>query len=280
MLHVLEHALIDSLKVFALVFVMYFLLSFIEEFINKKLSSNSKTSPLFGALIGLIPQCGVSVAASDLYIKRKITIGTLISVFLACSDEALFILLASNKILSVIPLLIIKFIVGFFIGSLIDNFINKKQKLNTIDNVEVECCHHHHHNKNQLFETISHIFLHSLEVFIYVFIVNILFGFIIYFIGENNIILFLNKNKYLSPFVSVIIGLIPNCSSSIIISELYIINGISFGSLLGGLLMNSGVGLIYLLKNKENFKSSIKIIGLIFIISILIGYLTCLINGF
>ena len=83
MLHVLEHAFIDSLNVFILVFVLYFILSFIEKYINKQLNSNNKLSPLFGAMIGLVPQCGISVCASDLYIKRKITIGTLISVFLA-----------------------------------------------------------------------------------------------------------------------------------------------------------------------------------------------------
>ena len=105
LLHVLEHALIDSLKVFILVFILYFALSFVENYISKKLSSNNKVSPFFGSLLGLIPQCGISVAASDLYIKRKITVGTLVAVFLACSDEAIFILLASEKFLTVFPLL-------------------------------------------------------------------------------------------------------------------------------------------------------------------------------
>ncbi len=279
--HIFEHALIDSLKVFALVFILYFLLSFIEKHINKKLSSNSKVSPLYGALIGLIPQCGVSVAASDLYIKRKITLGTLIAVFLACSDEALFILLASNKALSVIPLLISKLILGFLIGYLIDNVFYKKQKLDKKEEVKVECCHHDHsHSDSKVLKNLRHIFLHSLEVFIYVFIVNILFGLLIYFIGENRIILFIENNKYLAPLIGVIVGLIPNCSSSIILCELYILNGIGFGTLLAGLSMNAGVGLIYLFKDNKNIKNNLLITLLLFAISLIIGYLTCVIIGF
>ena len=119
MLHVLEHALLDSLKVFALVFTLFFLLHFLEKYVNKKLSSNKTFSPLFGALFGLIPQCGISVAASDLYLKKKITIGTLLAVFISCSDEATFILLSNGEILAVITLLLSKLIIGFLFGSMI-----------------------------------------------------------------------------------------------------------------------------------------------------------------
>ena len=153
LLHVLEHALIDSLKVFILVFVLYFALSFVENYISKKLSSNNKVSPFFGSLLGLIPQCGISVAASDLYIKRKITVGTLVAVFLACSDEAIFILLASEKFLTVFPLLFIKLVVGFISGMMIDSFILRKQKLNapmaSIFNTPIDYYHETLSSENQ-----------------------------------------------------------------------------------------------------------------------------------
>ena len=279
MLHVLEHAFIDSLNVFILVFVLYFILSFIEKYINKQLNSNNKLSPLFGALIGLVPQCGISVCASDLYIKRKITIGTLISVFLACSDEAIFILLASEKFLTVIPLLLTKLIIGFSSGFIIDFIIAQKIKKTTEENVE--CCHHHHHKKkNKILDNLLHTLSHSFEVFVYVFVVNLLFGLLFYFIGENNIILFLERNKYLSPLLATLIGAIPNCASSIILSELYIIGGISFGTLIAGLLINAGLGMIYLFKEKANFKNNIKIFIFMVIVSMIFGYVICLINGF
>jgi len=282
MLHVLEHSLLDSLKIFIFVFVLFFLISFIEKKINKVLSSNNKLTPLYGALFGLIPQCGISVEGSDLYLKRRITLGTLMAIFIACNDEAIFILLASDKFLSGVTLLVIKLILGFIFGFIIDLFITKKVRKKKDDEIDVDCCHHHHHIKsdkkfvNQLLHSLSH----ALEIFIYVFIVNFIFGTLIHFIGENTLILFLEKNKYLSPLFSSIIGLIPNCSSSIVISELFVLNGISFGALLGGLTMNAGIGLIYLFKKKEQFKNSLFILISLFIISLVVGYVTCLILGF
>lgn len=282
LLHVLEHALIDSLKVFILVFVLYFALSFVENYISKKLSSNNKVSPFFGSLLGLIPQCGISVAASDLYIKRKITVGTLVAVFLACSDEAIFILLASEKFLTVFPLLFIKLVVGFISGMMIDSFILRKQKLKKDNEEVVSCAHHHehHHHDSKLKHNFKHTLLHSIEILIYVFIVNFIFGLLIELLGEAKLIIFLQNSKYLAPLFSSIIGVIPNCASSVVLSELYIINGLSFGALLSGLLMNAGLGLVYLFKKKENLKMNINIIVIMFIISLIIGYLTCLINGF
>jgi hypothetical protein len=282
LLHVLEHALIDSLKVFVLVFILYFALSFVENYISKKLSSNNKVSPFFGSLLGLIPQCGISVAASDLYIKRKITVGTLVAVFLACSDEAIFILLASEKFLTVFPLLFIKLVVGFISGMMIDSFILRKQKLKKDNEEVVSCAHHHehHHHDSKLKHNFRHTLLHSIEILIYVFIVNFIFGLLIELLGEAKLIIFLQNNKYLAPLFSSIIGVIPNCASSVVLSELYIINGLSFGALLSGLLMNAGLGLVYLFKKKENLKMNVNIIIIMFIISLIIGYLTCLINGF
>ena len=279
---ILLDALLDSLKVFSLVFILYFALSFVENFIARKLSSNNKVSPFFGSLLGLIPQCGISVAASDLYIKRKITIGTLVAVFLACSDEAIFILLSSDKILTVFPLLLIKLIVGFIIGILIDNIMFRKQKLKN-DNEEVVSCahnHEHHHHDSRIKHNIKHTLLHSVEIFVYVLIVNVIFGLLIEFLGEARLINFLQNNKYLAPLFSSIVGVIPNCASSVILSELFILNGLSFGALLSGLLMNAGLGLVYLFKKKENIKTNINILIIMFIASLLVGYLTCLINGF
>ena len=279
---ILLDALLDSLKVFALVFILYFALSFVENFIAKKLSSNNKVSPFFGALLGLIPQCGISVAASDLYIKRKITIGTLVAVFLACSDEAIFILLSSEKILTVFPLLLIKLIVGFTIGFMIDHIMFRKQKLKNNNEEVVSCAHNHehHHHDSRIKHNIKHTLLHSVEIFIYVLIVNVIFGLLVEFLGEARLINFLQNNKYLAPLFSSIVGVIPNCASSVVLSELFILNGLSFGALLSGLLMNAGLGLVYLFKKKENIKMNINIIFIMFVASLLVGYLTCLINGF
>ena len=119
--HILLHALLDTLNVLVVIFIIYIILSFIEDKISSKIEKNNKYSPVIGATIGLIPQCGFSVVSADLYRKDKITIGTMLAVFISCSDEALPILLSNpDKILSIIPMFIIKFIVAIAFGYLVD----------------------------------------------------------------------------------------------------------------------------------------------------------------
>ena len=290
-LHILTHSVIDSLIVFAVVFAIYVLLSFVEVKIAKVISKDSKLSPLFGSLFGLIPQCGVSVVASDLYLKKHITMGTIVAIFLSCSDEAIPLLLgsASEKALAVIPLMIIKFVVGFITGFVIDMIVRDKNEVHEHlehchheEEVHIGCCHHHidDEKEDHLHKNFIHPLVHSLKILAYVFVINLIFGYTIGFIGEENIQNFLQANRYLAPLFATLIGVIPNCASSVIITELYVMEGISFGACLGGLLMNSGLGLVYLLKNKHNFKNTMVIIAICFGVSILVSYLTCLCVGF
>lgn len=277
--HVLEHALIDSLKVFAVTLVIYILLSFIENKLANLLTKHKKTAPIFGATAGLIPQCSISVVAADLYIKQHITIGTIFAVFFACSDEAIPVLIANrNMAIYVIPLLILKLVLGFTFGYLIDVFI-KKREIKELD-TEVACCEHHNHsNKNdtKLYKHFIHPLIHTFEVFLYVLVVNIIFGLIVHLIGEDNILTFLSRSKYLTPLVCAVVGLIPNCSSSILLSELFILGGIPFGALFTGLCVNAGLGIVYLLKNKKSLKDVLILIGLLLLTSILSGYIIILI---
>ena len=105
-----------------------------------------------------------------------------------------------------------------------------------------------------------------------VFIVNLFFGVAIYFIGEENILQFLSQSQWITPLVCALVGLIPNCASSVFISELFILNGIPFGALFTGLCVNAGLGLIYLLKNRKSWKDILYIVILLLGSSILLGY--------
>lgn len=285
--HELIHSVLETINVFVVLFALYILLSFIEEKISNKFKKSNKYSPLLGSLIGLIPQCGFSIVSSDLYRKKHISLGTLLAVFIVCSDEAIPIFLSHpDKALSLIPLLIIKLITAIFFGYLIDFILAKKQQLKErklLDNKEnilhKGCCHSHIHEKEEkkLHKHFIDPLLHSLKIIIYVFIINILFTLFIYFIGEDKIANFLNSNIYLTPLFSSIIGLIPNCASSIIISELYINNTISFAATISGLICNAGLGLIYLYKDKTQLKNSLLVTLLLFLIANFVGYLLLLI---
>ena len=280
---ILLDSLKDSILVFAFVFLFHVILSFIETPVSNFLIKRKKTSPIFGALFGLIPQCGTSVVAAELYIKKLITFGTLIAVFLACSDEALLVLLGAwnEKTLAIFPLIGLKLAAGIIFGFLIDLVIARHQKLEEVDHVDEKAeCHEHHHENTPIHAHLVHPLIHALKIFIYIFVINLALGLLIGWVGEENFANFMITNRYLAPLFTSIIGLIPNCASSVLITELYLSGTLSFGALFAGLLVNSGLGVMILIKEYKNIKKTLLILGVCFMIAVSLGYLTCLVSGF
>ena len=280
---VILDSLKDSALVFAFIFLFHVILAFFEDKIAKVMTNKKINGPLIGSTFGLIPQCGTSVLASDLYIKKYITFGTLTAIFLSCSDEALIVLLThpSEKTIMVLPLIVLKFAIGFLMGLLVDLIYKKHEQVEEVKEELVDVtCEEHHHKDNRVHKYFVHPLVHALEIFVYVLIINISLGLIIASVGEENFTNFMVSNKYLTPLFSSIIGLIPNCSSSVLISSLYIQGSIPFGALLSGLLVNSGLGIMVLIKNKNTLKKAFVILGICFVASIIFGYITCLIIGF
>ena len=181
--HVFLHSLLDSLKILAIVFVFNVLLSFIETYFTDKLAKSHKINPFSGALFGLIPQCGVSVIGADLFIKRHITLGTIVAIFIACSDEAIPIILSvQEKAFYIIPLLLAKMIIGFVVGFLVDTIyiVSKERVHKHIEECEHEheiktgCCHHEINNldEGKINKHLIHPLWHSLKLFVYIFLIN------------------------------------------------------------------------------------------------------------
>lgn len=294
-LHILAHTVEECLNVFIVAFILYILISFIEEHIAKGLAKKNRFSPVIASALGLVPQCGFSVVAADLYLKRHITMGTLIALFLACSDEALPILLSkpeSNTLISVIIILCVKFVVGFVTGYVVDIFYTKHQKevhehLDHCDHdfeeeEHVGCCSHVIGGKHdsKLFRHLLHPLIHSLKIFLYVFVITIIFNTIMHFVGHDKLETFLQTNKYFAPVIASVIGVIPNCAASVVISNVYLLGGMSLGACISGLCMNAGLGLVFLLRKKSSIKETLTIIAIMFIVSILVGYIICAIAGF
>lgn len=281
-LEIFLDALKDSAIAFAFVFLVHVLISFFDTQIASFLTKRRKTGVIFGSIFGLIPQCGTSVLGADLYIKKYISLGTLVAVFLSCSDEAFIAILTSgsSKTIMILPLIGLKFAIGVLVGIVID-LIYRKQEL-VEDNIDIEEheCHIHHHENTKVHKHFVHPLIHSLQILAYIFVINLTIGFIIGFVGEENFINFMVSSKYLSPLYCSIIGLIPNCASSLLITELYLDGALPFGALLAGLLVNSGLGMMLLLKNRKTAKNVLLIIGICFAAALAFGYLTCLIIGF
>ncbi len=278
-IHTITHSIIDTLHILPFLFIAFLIIEYVEHKLsnkNKKLISKSgKLGPLLGSLLGLIPQCGFSVVATNLYVTRIISLGTLIAIYLSTSDEMLAILISKQaSITTILSILSIKFIVGLIAGFIID-FIykkNKKEKI-TYDICEEEHCGcHHEHN------LIKSSIIHTLKTALFVLIATIIVNLVFNLFGEQYLSKLLLKDTIFGPFVTCLIGLIPNCGASIMLTELYLSDSITFGSVISGLLTGSGVAILVLFKTNKNIKENIKILGLIYGIGVFVGIIIELIT--
>lgn len=279
MIDIILDTLIDSLKLLPFLFVAFLIIELIEHKLNKQtkelVSKSGKVGPLIGSLLGLFPQCGFSVMATNLYVTRIITIGTLISIYLATSDEMLPIML-SQKIafIEIVKLLGIKFICGIIWGFIIDLLLNKKSKK---ENINYEICDEDHCNCHEE-GVIKSTLIHTLKTLLFIMLVSFLLNMLLHFIGEDNLSKLFLKNSIFGPFISSLLGLIPNCGSSIVITELYLNGALSLGSAMAGLLTGSGVALLVLFKENKDIKENVTILSLLYGLGVISGIIIELIT--
>ena len=270
MLEVIQDTLLDTIKLLPFLFVAFLIIEFIEHKLSNKqeniISKSGKLGPIVGALLGAVPQCGFSVLATNLYVTRIISLGSLISIYLSTSDELIPLMISHNaplmKILSIVS---IKVVIGIISGFLIDLFIRKTTKSDFVLCEDEDCDCDHSIIKSSLIHTLKIAFF----ILIITFLINILFHFVDLSFLESA----LKNNKILTPFIASLIGLIPNCASSVMISELYLNNLISLGTTLSGLLTGSGVAIMVLVRKNKNIFENLFIIGLIYIIGVIWGLL-------
>ena len=273
---ILIDTLIDSIKLLPFLFFTYLFMVYIEHKMNHKskkaIQKSGKFGPFWGSLLGIFPQCGFSVSATNLYAGRVITLGTLIAVYLSTSDEMLpiFISEAVSPVV-ILKILAIKLVIGIIAGFIIDFVINvlSKNKREEKENIEQVCEEEHCHcNENGILKSSIH---HTLNIFIYVIIISFIINSIVNFIGEESISNLLLNKPIIGPLVSALIGLIPNCAASVIITNMYLQQIISFGSMMAGLLTGAGIGLAVLFKTNNKFKENIKIVLLLYFIGFITG---------
>ena len=274
MLELIEDTIIDSVKLIPFLFLTYLLMEYIEHKTKEKtketIKKSGKFGPFFGALLGIVPQCGFSVSATNLYAARVITLGTLIAVYLSTSDEMLPIFLSEGVAIDIIlKILAIKLIIGIIAGFLIDFVIHlknreKDEEEKIIDLCEKEHCHCEH-------GILKSALKHTVNIFIFIIIITFIINLAIYFIGEETIAGFMLDRPILGPIISGIIGLIPNCASSVIITQMYLENIITVGTMIAGLLVGAGVGLAVLFRTNKGIKENIKITILLYAVGVISG---------
>ena len=209
-----------------------------------------------------------------MYSTRLITLGTLVAVYLSTSDEMVPIFISEEiPITIILKILLVKFLVGVFYGFLIDLFFNKisKNKMEKEPKIESLCKDEHCHCQRT--GIVKSALKHTVNITIYIFIITLIINLLISIIGESTIENFIQNNLYLGPIISSLIGLIPNCAASVIITNLYIQNVINASALISGLLTGAGVGLIVLFRtNKKNIKENLSIVFMIYLIGVVTGW--------
>ena len=328
--HILKHALVETAYLLPVLFLVYVLIEVIENKSAKKMGDykflNNKFSPIIGSAVGVVPQCGFSVVATDLYAKKHINMGTLLAVYIATSDEAIPIMIGNpSAIPYLLPLLLIKIVYGILIGYIV-NFVvvfskskaknapvkeKNAEVLNSSELIKQEiliediksiedskvvttpfvieiketshdhigCCGHDiEDDPSTLSRFILHPLVHVIKIAAFIFVINIIVGTLVEFFGLEKIGEIMLKDSIMQPFIIGLVGLIPNCASSVVITNLFIEGIISFGSLVAGLVVNAGIALTVLFKQNKNIKQNLLILGILYLSGAVLGTIITLIG--
>lgn len=274
MIHVIEHTLLDTLKVIPFLFITYLVMEYLEHKAGEKtqnfVKKSGKLGPVIGSLFGALPQCGFSAAASNFYAGRVITIGTLIAIFLSTSDEMLPILISQSvDPVVIVKILAMKIVIGMAAGLFIDFMFPEKEEH---DHEHIhEMCEHDHCNCGKGESIWKSAFSHTLQIAFFLLLITFALNVVLEFVGEEALAELILNKPVLGPILAAIVGLVPNCASSVVLTTLYIEGAMSFGAMMAGLLVNSGVGVLVLLKSNTDKKEDANIIGCVFVIGIIAG---------
>lgn len=317
-------AFLDTLKILPFLLLMNFLIEFLE-YKSNGLKANKILkgggAPLIGAAVGVVPQCGFSVVATELYCKRRIALGTLLAVYIATSDEALPIMLSSYAgVTKLLPVLIIKVCFALVVGYAVfaaekiaarrgiaqtaseDALAEEKSGCAEHEHgggesegaehgdgdahVHIHGCHRHSLSEEKPSGDVGtkkskatriwrvylkHPLLHTATVVAYIFAVNVILGITVYYIGEDRLAQFISSTGYVQPVLAALVGLIPNCAASVVITELYVVGGLNLGGVVAGLCVGAGIGYAVLAKQNRPIKNTVAVIVAMYALSVTLG---------
>lgn len=263
--------LIDGIRILPFLFLAYLAMECLEHWTGGKMQAvvrkSGKAGPAIGGILGVFPQCGFSAAAANLYAGRIITMGTLIAVFLSTSDEMLPIMISENVALSMIgKILLIKVLFALVAGFAVDALFRRKEE----PQIEHLCERQHCHCERGIWRS---AFSHTWKIFLYIIVVSLILNFVIALVGEETLAAVVLNKPALSLFVSALVGMIPNCASSVVLTQLYLSGVLSAGALMAGLLSGSGVGFLVLLRVNEDRRENLRIFGLLYAFGVCAGAL-------
>lgn len=266
-------ALIDTAKMLPFLFGAYLLIEFLEHKASDKLATSLRKmgpfGPIGGAIIGCVPQCGFSVAVTNLFSGRLVSLGTLIAVYIATSDEAIPILLSGGNAGDVGKLILAKIVIAILAGLLVDavlRFFHRKgnEEEEPFSDLCEGCgCEEH--------GVVYSAAKHTVQIFLFLFVTSLVLGLAIELLGEDRLGSILMTDSIFQPFLAALIGLIPNCAASVLLTNLYAAGSLSFGSVVAGLSTGAGLGIVVLFKTNKRLRENIAILLLLYVIGALSG---------
>ena len=280
-------AVVDSVKILPFLYLTYLAMEYLEhrtaEFTENVVQKTEHFGPLLGGVIGIFPQCGFSAAASNLYAGRVITLGTLIAIYLSTSDEMIPLLISEHfPVGTMVKILALKAVIGIIAGFIIDFAVHAYHKargkraedpVRINELCEKEHCHCDDEEDATLKGMAKSAFVHTLHIFLFVLVLTLLLNIIITLIGEDHLSMLLKTNPVVSHILAGLIGLIPNCAPSVIITTLYLDQMITLGTMMSGLLVGAGIGLMVLFRVNSEKKVNFNVAILLFLIGTLSGLL-------
>lgn len=276
--HIVVHAIEDNISIIPFLFVTYCIMEYMERFMAEKSEGavrySGKMGPLLGGILGVIPQCGFSAAAASFYSGGVITLGTLLAIFLSTSDEMLPIMISATVPFATIgKILALKVVIGVLGGFMVDFSLRKIGKGYVVQKHIHDLCEMEHCHCEEEGSVWKSALVHTAKVLGFVFVVSVLLNLVLECGGDFVLERFADNNSVLAAILTGAVGLVPNCASSVIITQLYIKGVISAGAMMAGLLVGAGVGVLVLFRTNRPLKQNMKIAGLLYTIGITAGFL-------
>ena len=275
-IEILWHTILDTAKILPFLFLTYLFMEFLEHKSGSAaenwLRRSGSVGPLVGGALGVIPQCGFSAAASGLYSGRIITMGTLLAVYLSTSDEMLPILISHGAPIGfMLKILAAKLIVGIGAGFAVDavlRVIYRKKQQTQAPQIE-DFCERENCRCGEHFAMSA--LRHTIKIAVFILVFSLAMNLLIHALGEEKIAALVLNRPVLGNLLAGAVGLIPNCASSIVLTQLYLSGVISVGAMLSGLLVNAGIALVLLFRNNRPIRDSVKILLTLLCIGIAVG---------
>ncbi len=283
MLDALLDAVIDSLKILPFLFLTYLAMEYLENHTEERVHALVKQAgwmgPLWGSLLGAVPQCGFSAAASNLYAGRTISLGTLIAIFLATSDEMLPIMISeAAPVGTVLKILLIKIVIGMICGFLVDALCHilasrKTGQAEDGEGFQIErlCEKEHCHCENG--SIVISALKHTGNIILFVFLITLLLNIAFLYIGQETLSSVAASKPVAGMLFAALIGLIPNCGASVLLTQMYLHGVLPASHLIAGLLDGAGVGLLILFRVNPDWKENLLITAVLYVLALLFGFL-------